>query len=315
MNGITLRRKICHDLSVSDAQLNRLVLRAPHTYKTYTIPKKSEGVRTIAQPARETKYIQYWLIKNVLHSLPVHESTTAYKSGASIKINAATHSQNAYITKFDFKNFFTSIKYDDLVSHFRNHLPLEYKEDALKDIARISCIQFKTGQALCLSIGAPSSPLLSNSILFDFDSTISEWCKHNHITYTRYADDLTFSTNGHGSSQLIEQKVKEVVKEQAYPSLNLNSKKTVHLSKKHQRRVTGLTITNDGKVSIGRDRKREISALIHKYSLSILSEAQILKLQGLLGFAKDVEPLFVARMRGKYSSELITEILTKRKPD
>jgi hypothetical protein len=53
--------------------------------------------------------------------------------------------------------------------------------------------------------------------------------------------------------------------------------------------------------------------LIHKFSLAILPEPEIFRLQGLLGFAKDVEPLFVARLRGKYSSNIIQEILQKRK--
>ena len=98
-----------------------------------------------------------------------------------------------------------------------------------------------------------------------------------------------------------------------YPRLELNAKKTTHLSRKHQRRITGLIINNDGNVSLGRKRKREISTLIHKFSLNLLSDIEILNLPGLLGFAKDVEPVFLNRMRTKYDSELIDEILQKRK--
>jgi hypothetical protein len=99
----------------------------------------------------------------------------------------------------------------------------------------------------------------------------------------------------------------------AYPRLELNTKKTTHLSRKHKRRITRLIINNDGDISLGRKRKREISTLIHRSSLNFLSYIEVLNLQGLLGFAKDVEPLFLNRMRAKYSSELIDEILQKRK--
>ena len=111
----------------------------------------------------------------------------------------------------------------------------------------------------------------------------------------------------------IEPFISGVAQKLTYPSLSLNNNKTTHLSKKHQRRITGIIINNEGNLSLGRNRKREISALIHKFSLGILPEPEIFRLQGLLGFSKDVEPLFVARMRGKYTSILIDEVLQKRK--
>jgi retron-type reverse transcriptase len=293
--------------------LNRLFQRAPHSYKVYTIPKRSGGQRTIAQPAKETKFIQRWLIQNIFSQLPVHECASAYKVGASIKKNANAHKKNSYVTKLDFKDFFPSIKSDDLVKHISKHLGSSLGAQDIQDIARISCIRLLGRSDLCLSVGAPSSPVLSNTIMYGFDSEVSAWCAESGITYTRYADDLTFSTSTKGISSDIEPFVKGIAQKLTYPSLSLNNKKTTHLSKKHQRRITGIIINNEGNLSLGRNRKREISALIHKYSLGMLPEPEMFRLQGLLGFAKDVEPLFVARMRGKYTSRLIDEIFQKRK--
>ncbi|MEE7626182.1 retron St85 family RNA-directed DNA polymerase [Methylobacter sp. Wu8] len=312
MNG-SLRKRLQESLGISESQLNRLIKRAPYTYKVYSIPKRSGGVRVIAQPAKETKFIQHWLIKNIFQKLPIHECSMAYKEGSSIKKNATAHQNNSYITKFDFENFFTSIRADDLVMHISKHLEGSFCTEDIKDIARIACIKHKVGDGLCLSIGAPSSPVLSNTIMFEFDREVSAWCLKHCITYTRYADDLTFSTNTKGISSKIEPAIREIVQKLEYPRLEFNAKKTTHLSRKHQRRITGLIINNDGNISLGRDRKREISTLIHKCSLRLLSETEIYNLQGLLGFAKDIEPLFLNRMRTKYSSELIDEILQKRK--
>ena len=308
-----LRERICNDLFISQQQLNRLILRAPHTYKVYSIPKKTGGKRIIAQPARETKYLQNWLIQNIFSRLPVHQCATAYRAGASIKVNASRHAKNTYLTKLDFRHFFTSIKSDDLRAHFSRHLADGLELDEIEDIVRISCIQYSQGKTLCLSIGAPSSPVLSNSQMFLFDSIVDTWCSAEKIAYTRYADDLTFSTNVRGLCSKIESMVRTTMRQIDDPTLTLNTRKTIHLSKKNQRRITGLVITNEGTVSIGRDKKRYISSLIHKYSIGSLDQKQLVILQGLLGFAKDVEPLFVARMRSKYGRKLITEILKIRK--
>jgi hypothetical protein len=314
--NLSLRDGLQESLGISENQLQRLILRSPYTYKVYTIPKKSGGVREIAQPAKETKFIQHWLIKNIFQKLPIHSAAMAYMLDCSIKKNAFAHKDNNYITKFDFQSFFNSIKADDLIIHISKHLNIRLSFEEIKDIARISCIKIKGNEGnegLCLSIGAPSSPILSNTIMFEFDNEVSNWCSNRGITYTRYADDLTFSTNTKGVSSTIEPVIREILQNIEYPRLSFNAKKTVHLSRKYQRRITGLIINNDGNISLGRKRKREISTLIHKFSLQLLSETEIYSLQGLLGFAKDAEPLFLARMRDKYSSNVIDEILRKRK--
>lgn len=304
-----------HDaFGLSEAQLQRLIVRSPHTYKIYTIPKKSGGVRIIAQPAKETKFIQHWLISNIFSRLPIHECAAAYKTGASIKANAIAHSQNHYISKFDFEAFFGSIKQSDLINHFSRHLGERLLAVDIKNIARLSCISPKDGTGLCLSIGAPSSPILSNSIMYEFDCKVQQWCSPRKITYTRYADDLTFSTSVKEICSEIEPMIREIILNLDYPKLRINDNKTIHLSKKNQRRVTGVIINNEGQISIGRERKRTVSALIHRFSIGTLPVQDIYKLQGLLGFSRDIEPEFIARMRKKYGSQLIDAIFQIRKP-
>lgn len=301
------------EFGLSKALLLRLIARAPHAYKVYEIPKKSGGTRLIAQPAKEIKYIQHWLIDNIFNKLPVHECASAYKTGASIKSNASRHKKNKYIAKFDFENFFPSIKLSDLVLHFTKNIGTDFSSDDIENMARLSCIRGGNNKGLCLSIGAPSSPILSNSVMYDFDSAINEWCKSMDVAYTRYADDLTFSTNTAGISSDIETVIKNIIRDINYPALTINAKKTIHLSKKHQRRITGVIINNSGELSLGRDRKRMISALIHRFLSQLLVEDEIFHLQGLLGFSKDIEPDFVFRMRNKYGSQVIDAILQVRK--
>lgn len=312
MSIFDFRKHLSQSLAIPTHDVARLIVRAPHTYKKYDIPKKSGGVRSIAQPAKETKLIQRLMMQEVFTALPVHECAAAYKEGASIKANAEQHKNNQFISKFDFVDFFGSIKETDVASHLAYVLPGKISEQSIKDIARISCIKNKTLGGLQLSIGAPSSPILSNSIMYCFDVAVAAWCADKGVIYTRYADDLTFSSNEKGLSAQIEPFLTEILKEIPYPTLSLNKKKTVHVSKKHQRRVTGLIINNDGAISLGRERKRLISAMVHRFILGTLEVEAILNLQGLLGFAQDAEPLFVARMRDKYGRQVITELLRHR---
>ncbi len=314
MNKHDLVAELSSALSLSPSELLLLAARAPHSYKIYTIDKKTGGKRTIAQPARQTKYIQNLLIEKVLKNLPVHECAAAYQPGSSIKKNAIKHKDNAYLAKFDLIDFFGSITNKDLTSHFNNYLLDKIDSKFFNLIARFCCITYKGQQGYVLSIGAPTSPLLSNSVMYEFDVLMHNWCHERNITYTRYADDLTFSSNSKDVSFVIEEKIVELLNTLKYPKLQLNRKKTVYSSKKNQRRITGLIITNEGKISLGRERKRTISAMIHKFSLGQLSAEDLSRLQGLLGLAEDVEPIFSSRMRAKYGIKIISEIFQHRAP-
>ena len=308
-----IAQKIQSAFGMGEAQFARLVERAPYTYKVYQIPKKSGGLRTIAQPAKETKLLQRWLIANVFDRLPIHESASAYKTGASIKLNAAEHAGGDFLSKFDFKNFFPSISEHDICSHLNEFLGDGLSTHEIVWIARVACINAFAGNVRCLSVGAPSSPLLSNSIMFHFDSELHDWCEARHIKYTRYADDLIFSSSIKGISREIESIIGDVLDRISCPRLHLNDSKTIHVSKKHQRRVTGIIINNEGNLSLGRERKRLISALIHRFTLGQLSTDGIFRLQGLLGFSKDVEPTFILSMRHKYGSNVVDTILQTTK--
>ena len=100
-------KSISNDILAREAWVLRVFARAPYAYKVYYIPKKNRGVREIAQPARETKKLQYWAIENILSTLPIHDAAYAYVQGRNIKQNAGVHAKNPYLAKFDIKNFFS----------------------------------------------------------------------------------------------------------------------------------------------------------------------------------------------------------------
>lgn len=296
-------------LGLDQFDLLQIIRSAPYRYKVYSIPKRSGGSRIIAQPAVELKMIQRWLIEEELDSLPVHKCATAYKAGGSIKKNAEPHRKNRYLLKLDFKDFFPSLKPEHFVAHVNKHLANKYTSDELVYLSRLLFYAPKGRRNdLRLSVGAPSSPFISNTLMYDFDRAIYEHCRNSDLRYTRYADDLTFSAAVPNLMGGLIATVRETLNQCPYPALRINHQKTVHTSMKHRRKITGVIISNDGSLSLGRERKRLISAMIHSYLMGRLNSEEANKLKGFISYANDIEPSFVASMVKKYSASVINDI-------
>lgn len=301
--------ELASKLLISTAELVSFVNTAPYRYKVYTIPKRSgRGVRIIAQPTEVLKVMQRMVLDSYLKGLPVHDCATAYRDGVSIKENAIAHLNSKYLLKLDFSDFFPSITPSDLVSHIKRHRGSIFREDAYA-VKKIFFWARKKEPLHRLSIGAPSSPFISNTLMYEFDCKVFDECARLGVRYTRYADDLTFTTNARGALFGLLDMVNKICAEIAYPTLRINSEKTVFSSKGNNRHVTGLVLTNDNKVSLGRERKRYFRSLIHKYSLGELSGEEIYALKGRLAFAKHVEPAFYNAVIQKYGAELIASIM------
>lgn len=301
--------ELASKLLISTAELVNFVNTAPYRYKVYTIPKRSgRGVRIIAQPTEVLKVIQRMVLDSYLKGLPVHDCATAYRDGVSIKENAAAHLDSKYFLKMDFSDFFPSIGPGDLIAHIKRHKKSISREDAYA-VKKIFFWARKKDPLHRLSIGAPSSPFISNTLMYEFDCKIFEECARIGVTYTRYADDLTFTTNTRGVLFGFLDIVNRVCSEIAYPTLKINQEKTVFSSRGNNRHVTGLVLTNDNKVSLGREKKRYFRSLIHRYSVGGMSGEDIYALKGRLAFAKHVEPTFYNAVVHKYGAELIASIM------
>ena len=92
-----------------------IIRTASHRYKTYQIPKKTGGMRTIHHPARELKFLQRWVSTNALNRLPVHQAAFAYRNGKNIGHHASRHTGNNFLLKVDFEEFFPSITGTDIL--------------------------------------------------------------------------------------------------------------------------------------------------------------------------------------------------------
>ncbi|WP_412050261.1 retron St85 family RNA-directed DNA polymerase [Hoeflea sp. Naph1] len=314
MVDVNILRAIALETGQSEASILEIVQDAPRRYKVFPIPKKGHGFRIIAQPARELKPIQRCIASLILSKFPVHAAAMAYRPGVSIADNARIHAGANPILKLDFEKYFNNISAAAWQRFLANQ---EYVTLSQSDIEFITKALFwgdgrKT--PYCLSIGAPTSPLVSNIIMFDFDTCMHKFSVEHGIKYTRYADDITISSNELGKLRAFERHLRSYIKRNKTPALFLNEEKRAIYSPSERRLVTGLILTPEGQISLGRDRKREISALVHKYSIGTLDIERLGYLHGMLAFALSSEPIFVERMRKKYGDEVISAVFRYRVP-
>lgn len=295
---------------LSEADLRILMRSAPYRYKVYAIPKRSgKGERIIAQPSIELKRVQRVLASVLLARHPIHPCATAYRKGRSVRDNARVHARQRFLLKLDFRDFFPSIKGADLDEYLVREVP-ELDAAGRDLVCRTLLWRPQRGGPLQLSIGAPSSPLVSNLILCRFDNRVCDEARRLGIEYTRYADDLTFSTSKLDTLQQIEKLVGEVCRTMRSPKLWLNPMKTVHASRKGRRIVTGLVLANTGEVSLGRDRKRLIRAMFHRYTRGRLEIAETKRLRGWVAYAKSVDRRFVKTLGRRYGVSVVLKLLS-----
>lgn len=298
--------RIERDTGIPAKDLLQIVATASYRYKTYRIAKRTGGYRVIDHPSADLKFLQRWLNRNLLTLLPVHESAFAYRRGIGIADNARLHVRNNYILKIDFADFFPALKHHDVRAVLDAHLVKQIPGLTESDIDMIVRIVCKDG---ALTIGAPSSPLLSNAILYDFDCFVVDSCKKGQITYSRYADDLFMSTNQSNQLKEVLQAIRTDLRKRAWPRLTINEGKTLFTSKKRRRVVAGVFLAANGRLSVGRRKKRQIRAFIHRYVANMLLPEEVSYLSGYLAFVKSVEPEFIDRVRRKYGDETIDELM------
>ncbi|MGH1352097.1 MAG: retron St85 family RNA-directed DNA polymerase [Methyloligellaceae bacterium] len=329
---------------LKEKDIQTLLETAPLQYKVYKIPKRSGGTRVIAQPTSQLKNLQRIDIEELSADFPIHDCAKAYiKYKNGILENALAHKDNCYFYKFDFENFFPSIKAKDFnsfldkagyslkdrIKYIKTFFRFDkssgkqktrniYRKLKDKNFNRNDNPELLTlmttvfAEEFQLSVGAPSSPTISNILLYRFDTAVHRWANLYGIVYTRFADDITFSSSKKYEIKFIEDALLDVISDIEEPNLILKKEKEKFCSFKERVTITGLNITPEHKISIGRDKKKKISAMIHHFSLGKLSKLNTNKLRGWLSYCKAVENEFVKSMEVKYSAEVIKKIMHRQ---
>jgi RNA-directed DNA polymerase len=297
--------KISSDLNVPLNMLRDALSNARDQVRHIKIPKRDGSERRVYQPSKKLKTIQYWLLHNIFRELKVHSSSVAFLEGKSIKTNALLHNKGRYFLKLDFKDFFPSIHFNDLKPiiacwHTETNSPLD--PDSLLEAIRLSC--FYKGDFL--PIGYPTSPIISNVVMYEFDLSINTLLAHNvevlgNVVYTRYADDLVFSTLQKGVCGVIHNLVASTLSSLKSPSLTINTAKTRFVSSSSGSAiVTGLRVCYDGHITLHRKYKDKARLLISLFDKGMLHRDDIPALKGHLAYIKHADSRFYTKLHRKY---------------
>lgn len=301
-----LLERLERESGVKSERLCNLADTASKRYYIFEIDKRSGGRRQIAHPSRALKGVQRWLNARLLRKLPIHSAAMAYRKGISIRDNVIRHVGSQFTLRMDFKDFFPSFSEDGVKKFLVDQVLAGNCQLETHDVEFVGKIVSRYGQ---LTIGAPTSPMLTNAMMFDFDSKLQNYCEERAMIYTRYADDLFISATEPERLSLAKEFVLCNTQNFPYARLKINENKTAFLSRKYRRSITGLVLTPNDKISVGRHRKREIKALVYKYLNGTLEVEKLGYLKGLIAFVSDAEPEFRGALDRKYGQRAIMTIM------
>ena len=258
-------------LGFKASALGYILFKLPdaHKYKSFSIPKRSGGRRSISAPVPHLMLLQKKisiLLNDCLAEIEGKLSSPAhgFKLGRSIFTNAARHRWRRYVLNLDLKDFFPSIHFGRIAGYFEKSRDFGLDPKTARILANILCHKSSLPQ------GAPSSPVVSNLLARMLDIHLARLAKRNRLTYTRYADDLTFSTNLKVFPETVAKRVSEHAWELG-PEListigtcgfSINDLKTRMLYRSSRQEVTGLVV-ND-RVSVPVEYRRWVRAAVSR---------------------------------------------------
>lgn len=248
---------------------SRKVAKVDH-YVRFTIPKKTGGVREIAAPMPRLKRAQYWTLGNILQPLQTHDAAHGFCAKRSILTNARPHTGKRVVINIDLKDFFPTINYRRVKGLF---VSLGYPEKVAAPLALICTdaerdklqIDGRTWNVMRgerrLPQGAPTSPAIANLIAARLDRRVVGAARKLGFTYTRYADDMTFSGDAAPHSKAVKKLLWQLRKIAEAEGFTFNDEKTRVMGSGTRQDVTGLVVNS--RPAVARSERRRFRAWLH----------------------------------------------------
>jgi RNA-directed DNA polymerase len=237
-------------------------------YRKFYLTKKSGGRRLISAPMPKLKNVQYWILKNILERVSVHPAVHGFITNHSILTNAQPHIGKEIVLNIDVKDFFPTIHFKRVKGMLQR---LGYSEK-IATILGLLCTEATTEEVAIdgktyfvqkgnrvLPQGAPTSPAITTILCYKLDKRLQGLADKNHCAYTRYADDVTFSTSDKNlNMQQMVWRIKKVLSDEGF---TVHPDKISIMRKGAQQQVTGIVVNK--KLSVPREKRRKLRALLH----------------------------------------------------
>ena len=198
IKSATSRKELAKLLGYSPASLTSIIYKlSPELkYSTFEIGKKSGGKRTIKAPTPKLKKLQshlshalYQCLAEIEKQKNIKPVSFGFRKNQSVMENAARHKRRRWILNLDLENFFPSFNFGRVRGFFLKDKSFSLHPEVATTIAQIAC------DGTALPQGSPCSPVISELITQILDMRLVRLAKKFGVTYTRYADDITFSTS------------------------------------------------------------------------------------------------------------------------
>lgn len=310
--------------------LRGVIRRNTQAYKAIRIPKNTGGFRDLLSPAPALMQVQRWILHEILSKVPRQINSFAYFAKITPKECVERHAGASWLIKTDLHNYFPSISeksvytvflnmgYSDLVSFelsrictwVRPGVQLEATESAITD----SEIPYPRTPLGYLPQGSPTSGALANACTRQLDNDLSTLALNAHLRYTRYSDDMTFSSRGPLDRARAAEFIGQVRRLVTASGLTLHAKKTKIIPPGARKIVLGMLVTDTG-VGILREQRRMVDLHIHavaKYGPIDYAERRnfdsvlsyINHVEGWLAYLSHIDGDWTSRRRRDWTSAL-----------
>lgn len=291
-------------IHISKYTIYQLSYHSDKYYKTYLIPKKSGGERTICQPSRKLKGLQSWILVTILNKIQVSSSCKGFRKGSSTLENATPHIGANTVLNLDLQDFFPTVTDIQVFNIFKT---IGYNNLISTVFTNICTYEGKLPQ------GSPCSPYLANLSAWALDLRIQGYVGKRGISYTRYADDLSFSGLNPSKVVKIIPMIKTIIDDENF---TVNHKKTRVSSSGRAKTVTGLVI-NEESVGVGKRKYKDLRAKIHHLTLPKEQTNEVLlnHIRGWLSYLNSVDTIrftkamkYIKELTKKYPLTLIAKL-------
>jgi hypothetical protein len=252
-------------------------LPATQKYTTFAIPKRNGGQRTINAPIDQLKGLQRKLadlLQDCLDEINAarklkDRTAHGFKRKRSIMSNARQHRHRRWVFNIDLEDFFPSINFGRVRGFFIKNRDFELRENIATVLAQIAC------QDNSLPQGSPCSPVISNLVAHLLDMRLVKLAQKVGCTYSRYADDLTFSTNKRQFPAEIARPAGDIGPDShlwqpgdvlrntiEHTGFSINENKTHLMYRTSRQEVTGLVVNR--KINVRWEYRHNARAMVNK---------------------------------------------------
>ncbi|MFK5915567.1 MAG: reverse transcriptase domain-containing protein [Woeseiaceae bacterium] len=278
--------------------------------------------RTVYRTSDKFKKYLRFIDKVILRHLDKNERVVhSYLKEKSVLTAVKSHASSKCFFLTDIKDFFTSVKAQDVLrvlSRDKQRIPISDFDLYIDTIVKLTTFSGS------IPVGFPTSPSLSNSFLMEFDAVLENYCSKRGFIYTRYSDDIIISGKSFDGFDKLESDVQAMLHEYASEELFLNAKKT-HVTKIGNKvKILGLVITVDGRVTIDSKYKNTLESLLYFYINDKSKYTNLLEktmhgkersLFGLLHYVKSIDQAYLEKLQRKYGAYALSALMEDRWSD